>query len=149
MARTFAAILKEHLSSAQILTIIRLNQTDAYKDACATHDFIDANMVMHSAYERVMNKEADLKDDADLELWNKAWEAAKANNFYDESVPRWVAEMTINDPDNGKPIQLNVYKDARGHIFSIDKAALHDRDIFSPFGRWLLVLIDGPSKKEG
>lgn len=44
---------------------------------CASHDFCDANMVMAAAFEKVMKREVDTQSDADLAVWNEAWDRAK------------------------------------------------------------------------
>jgi hypothetical protein len=61
--------------------IVARNAAEADSRVCHSHDFIDANVVMAEAFERVMGREADTQDGADLDLFNGAWDAAKASGF--------------------------------------------------------------------
>ncbi|PIB95290.1 hypothetical protein [Caulobacter sp. X] len=47
-------------------------------DCCASHDFLDANMVMNEAYIEVVGRELRADDDDDASLWTDAWGIAKA-----------------------------------------------------------------------
>lgn len=49
--------------------------------ACATHDYCDANMVMDAAFHAVLRREPSVESDGDMDLWNSAWNLAKADGF--------------------------------------------------------------------
>lgn len=61
--------------------IRRLNATAGYAKSCATHDFLDANVPMAAAFESVMGRPFDADEDADVSLWNMAWEIARAERL--------------------------------------------------------------------
>jgi hypothetical protein len=92
LARVFSRVLQEWLMPAEMNQAIARNETAEYKGACATHDFCDANMAMHEAFENLGLKGiSDFETDspeqvAAMALWNKAWDYAKANRFF-VSVP--------------------------------------------------------------
>jgi hypothetical protein len=77
LANEFVRRLKECLTEDEILAIRRRNSTPEYKDSCASHDFIDANMVMSDAFEHVIGHEMDADSGADALMWNAAWDIAK------------------------------------------------------------------------
>ena len=85
LAERFAAILRDELGPKTFAEIKRRNETDpAYATSCASHDFCDANMVMDAAFRDVlgrgpvMDEEGrDAEEDADIALWNAAWEFAR------------------------------------------------------------------------
>lgn len=88
LARTFSGILAHDFTKEQMLEMIAKNKTND-PDCCASHDYCDANMTMDDAFRIVMGRSAvpNLLDespeaDADLNLWNHAWNMAKANDFY-------------------------------------------------------------------
>jgi hypothetical protein len=49
---------------------------------CHTHDYCDANELMARAYETITGGEPDVQDPNVCALWNSAWQAAKARDFY-------------------------------------------------------------------
>lgn len=62
--------------------IVRRNTTPDYAEhSCATHDFCDANMPMFEAFEKVVGRELNLEDDAEMKLINKAWTIARKAEF--------------------------------------------------------------------
>ena len=67
---------------------IARNETAEYKGACATHDFCDANLAMDEAFRNlglkgISDSETDSPEQvAAMDLWNKAWDYAKANKFF-------------------------------------------------------------------
>jgi hypothetical protein len=77
----FARILRDELGNRYMREIVARNAAEADSRVCHSHDFIDANIVMAEAFERVMGREADTQDGADLDLFNGAWDAAKASGF--------------------------------------------------------------------
>jgi hypothetical protein len=80
LSETFVAIVNRDLSE-HLVEINRRNTTQDGTGACATHDFCDANLLMHEAFVATMGREPDSASDADAELWGAAWYAAKASRF--------------------------------------------------------------------
>ncbi|MCE7997084.1 MAG: hypothetical protein HEP71_34310 [Roseivirga sp.] len=66
--------LKEHLD-----TINKRNET--YGEACATHDFCDANEIMWESFERVFGIELNFQDDDHMAITNAAWGTSKEKKF--------------------------------------------------------------------
>jgi hypothetical protein len=52
-------------------------------DTCHSHDYIDANMVMCSAFEAQLQREHDASSQIDADLQNRAWQLAKLQGFSD------------------------------------------------------------------
>jgi len=82
IARQFVADLKDGATAEQWATM-RLANVGYGEGVCASHDFCDANMVMHPAFESVMGYtpiDGDLTP-AQVEeaskLWGAAWDIAK------------------------------------------------------------------------
>lgn len=92
LAAAFASRFLEQLGADVLATVVEANRTYP-AGACATHDYTDANMVMHEAWTTVFGRPPLMFDDvqgsAELEaqhasetgLWNKAWEIAKAEEL--------------------------------------------------------------------
>lgn len=93
LAREFAAELEREIGPVQMDSVVRRNralQASGDIHCCASHDFCDANMVMHQAGVNLglrdgwglscpeCEDEADLCCDCQLErnLWNDAWQVA-------------------------------------------------------------------------
>lgn len=86
LAREFAKLMRRDLTAAQMKKANALNAKDS-KDVCHTHDFIDANMTMAEAFERVVGHSPEVHQEdeasrADVALWNSAWDIAKAARFF-------------------------------------------------------------------
>lgn len=87
LAAKFSAVLREWLTPEQMETVRERNTTAAYADACASHDFCDANMAMHEALLTMSGEqEPDYTDEATITLVNSAWDMAKANGFKGEAA---------------------------------------------------------------
>ena len=78
----------------QMREIRRRNATPDYVAACATHDFCDANDIMHGAFCAVVGHDPidfDLDEEEmsqrDVDLWNAAWPVAKRIYFTDGGAP--------------------------------------------------------------
>ena len=79
LAFTFTEVLGEWLTDDQFDEMRRRNVSPEYADgACASHDFCDANMAMLEAFKRVVGRAPDLAEDADVNLWDNAWNEAHA-----------------------------------------------------------------------
>lgn len=93
LARAFSETLKTALSDYQISEVIRRNRITADKSVCHSHDYCDANMIMLNALKTCG---IDVENNEDAWAWvfdspegndtlNKAWDIAKANEFYFEA----------------------------------------------------------------
>jgi hypothetical protein len=99
----FCALVRRDLGE-HIAEINRRNATPDYAGACATNDFIDANMLMHEAFEVAFGREPMVASniEPDTRLWNEAWAAARARGFArSEDEPLWPASVI--------PLLLHVY----------------------------------------
>lgn len=85
LARSFSRGLARTIGAAN-LSIVRSRNAIGRANVCASHDFCDANMVMDSAFRRVIGRAIDLQSDADCALWDSAWSAAKRAGFQPRHV---------------------------------------------------------------
>lgn len=95
LARLFSQQVVDSLSTAELAEAVRRNSADATPGVCHTHDFCDANMLMHEAFVKcglVMDNGEDVVEDALIPLWNAAWELAAKANFQAESLLPFTAE---------------------------------------------------------
>lgn len=76
LAHLFALRLKQDLGQPRFDDMRERNR-DIGEGHCASHDFVDANMVMNAAFIEVAARELDAERDDDVELWNTAWDIAK------------------------------------------------------------------------
>ncbi|MFN3261258.1 MAG: hypothetical protein ACE37J_11940 [Pikeienuella sp.] len=81
LALAFAAELRKEITDESVAEVVRRNTLPTYAAACASHDFCDANMVMASAFERVMERPFDFGSETDMDIWNRAWDAARLSGF--------------------------------------------------------------------
>lgn len=83
VARKFAELMKAEIGIGK-LKLVNEQDEDNTSNTCATHDFCDANMVMHEAMLHVTNIDASDEGTTDetRELWNEAWDHAKRNRFF-------------------------------------------------------------------
>lgn len=85
LAKEFHRLVREALGRDELASIDERNNTVGYAEACcATHEFVDTNMVMDEAFTNVMGRSLIGEhgvDDDDLLLWNTAWGLAKCNGF--------------------------------------------------------------------
>lgn len=88
IAQTFVGFLARELSAADYAEMIRRNKEEPEylntSNACASHDFCDANMPMAEAFEKVMGHELDASSDEDVNLWNDAWDYARRHYIGDQ-----------------------------------------------------------------
>lgn len=108
LALAFAKHLREAMTNEEMATILERNGTKEYATACASHDFCDANMLMAAAFVATFEREpfttidvesgeaseATLK--ADTDVWNQAWDWAKAGRFDNELITQ-VADDEVLD----------------------------------------------------
>lgn len=82
LADEFAARLYLYIGRVQFEEVLRRNPT--YGEACASHDFCDANEAMLEAFQELIpdvDAEAIMASDEMTALWNEAWAIAKASAF--------------------------------------------------------------------
>jgi len=91
LAAEFVRLVRAELTAAEFAEVRRRNATPAYANACATHDFRDANMLMHEAFVNVLGyaprpwdeSGSDAAHADDNALWNAAWEIARGGDLTD------------------------------------------------------------------
>lgn len=77
IAADFALSLKKRIGAKKFEEMRRKNATPDYGGGvCASHDYCDANVVMEASFRRVVGREPDTSDDADIKVWNTAWDVA-------------------------------------------------------------------------
>jgi hypothetical protein len=77
MAAKFVEGLAE-MGPVTMQMIAKRNAEETSRLICHSHDFCDANMVMAHAYTVVTGRASFMEDDeAEIDLWNAAWEIAK------------------------------------------------------------------------
>jgi hypothetical protein len=87
VAGEFSRVLHEWLTADELAEALRRNASPEYAGCCATHDFCDANMAMQEAFIAAGLPDPGLfhgVHDCGLstdDLWDAAWDAAKAANF--------------------------------------------------------------------
>jgi hypothetical protein len=94
LARAFAAVLRADIGIRKLAAAVSANQYETSASVCHTHDWCDANESMAAAFESVFEREQALpcdvdeglatqeQVDADIDVWNDAWNIAHANRFY-------------------------------------------------------------------
>ncbi len=83
ISKAFSRLVRKELR-ADLKEIRRLNKEEYEEGVCATHDFCDANELMHDAFVSVMGEfhwEPEAALQADSQLWSEAWNLSKANEF--------------------------------------------------------------------
>lgn len=91
LANKFCEIVGEYFAHDELSEINRRNTTPAYSGACATQDFCDANLLMHQAFVEILGRDVDPSADTDCNLWNAAWNIAKAKGFKAPAAPAAVS----------------------------------------------------------
>lgn len=99
LANEFSKQLRAALTKEQMREVIAKNNTTEYKNAEASHDYIDSNEVMDAAFKKVMKRdfifyddlhpETELQHEQDLDIVNKAWYIARINDFKIEGFTEW------------------------------------------------------------
>ncbi len=83
LAREFSHQLKQELTSDEIKQVVMRNRTEHDDRICHSHDFCDANMILHEVF---MNHGMDIADEGGRErwgaLWDEAWRLAKSADFW-------------------------------------------------------------------
>jgi len=82
LAMEFCDELRATLTPEQMEQAAALNAAFTHPNVCHSHDFCDANMVMHEVLVRHgMNASEEDVMDRCTDLWNQAWNLAKARGF--------------------------------------------------------------------
>lgn len=78
----FSKNLRSVLSSEEMEELVRKNHAEAIPEICHSHDYCDANMVLHEVF---MKHGMDVADEGGIERWGEMWDAvwnlAKSNDF--------------------------------------------------------------------
>jgi hypothetical protein len=82
LAVEFCDAMRDALTPEQMRQVVERNLAETDPGVCHSHDFCDANMVLHEVF---MQHGMDLaKEDtpaAWVDLWNRTWNLAKARGF--------------------------------------------------------------------
>lgn len=91
IGQRFVTLLQESLTPEQFETVRTLNDS-APAGTCASHDFLDANMLMHEAYSDVTGAQMDtyVWTDADNAQWSAAWEWAVRHYLSHSEAALWL-----------------------------------------------------------
>jgi hypothetical protein len=81
VAVEFSKLVREELADV-LLVVIAVNRANP-PSVCATHDFCDANMLMQQAFINALGVDPVdyLTEEWYVEVWNEAWNIAKAAEF--------------------------------------------------------------------
>lgn len=96
IAKAFGAELLKEIGADNMKKVIADNKNEKDKGVCHSHDYCDANVVMDDAFKAYgidifeefpgfPGQGMTGKNNATktlIEIWNKAWDEAKSNNFY-------------------------------------------------------------------
>lgn len=82
LARNFAALLRHELGDLKVREVALTNAEPGKQAFCHSGDLIDSNMTMHDAFLLTMGRASDSGSQEDAELWNGAWDEAKACTFW-------------------------------------------------------------------
>lgn len=81
LAVEFSKTIREWLPLPELALTIARNHEEQDKRICHSHDFCDANMAMDSAWREVFGDPPDPSGEGWQDVWNRAWEKAKAADF--------------------------------------------------------------------
>lgn len=97
VAEQFVLVAREDLEERELVGADYANTFHGRDDTCALHDYVDANMVMNEAFERVARDEVEDPElvptvsdmvtgvgaEADLarSIWNSAWDVAQKKGY--------------------------------------------------------------------
>jgi len=93
LAEQFVHRLGQAIGRAKLLEVCALNDAETSEGVCHSHDFCDANMVMDQACDdlgiaaRPYDEDEAVRERA-TDLWNKAWDLAKASLKLRRAAPR-------------------------------------------------------------
>lgn len=82
LAMEFCDELRATLTSEQMENVVSLNAAEGDPNVCHSHDFCDANMVLHEVF---LRHGMDAADEGGIDrwgdLWNQTWSLAKSRGF--------------------------------------------------------------------
>lgn len=82
LAIEFSQALRSYLTHEEMTKIIRRNKKQTCQNICHSHDFCDANIVLHEVF---MRHDMDIVDEGGVgrwgTLWDGAWSLAKSKEF--------------------------------------------------------------------
>lgn len=81
LSRYMSAIMREALTAQQLDEVNAANAAAEFKDACHSHDIIDANIVAYGAFCSMFFREMDAEIEDDCDLINAAWDIAMRNGY--------------------------------------------------------------------
>lgn len=83
LSKKFSTLIRTYLSKEEVDSVVSLNRVYIAENVgvCATHDYIDANVVMDEAFRYVLGREARMDSEEDCSLINDAWNLAKEKEF--------------------------------------------------------------------
>jgi hypothetical protein len=76
----FSEFIRCWLTIEEVGEVNDKNETEEYKNACATHDYCDANIAMADAFTEITNS-TDYFTDMAIDLMNKAWTRSREAKF--------------------------------------------------------------------
>ena len=80
LAKDFATLLSDELSSESLAKVIALNAAETNAEICHSHDYCDPNQVMLDAM-ALQNVELDTQSEEQRVQMNLAWDIAKKARF--------------------------------------------------------------------
>jgi hypothetical protein len=81
IALSFAQLLKDSLSPGEWESLIRENEEYKYTNCCASHNYLDANIVMDEAIKKHVSH-FNIHHTPHTKMWNEAWDYAVQKNFF-------------------------------------------------------------------
>lgn len=83
LAREFSHSLSSELSPDEMNELVQKNRSEENPGICHSHDYCDANVVLHEVF---MKHGMDVADEGGRERWGELWDAtwnfAKSNDFW-------------------------------------------------------------------
>jgi len=82
LALEFSQGLRSYLTDEQMAEVVRRNRAEPSPSICHSHDYCDANMVLYAVFMKYgMNPVEEGGMDRWDDLWDHAWNMAKASEF--------------------------------------------------------------------
>lgn len=95
LAQRFTERLRAELTDQQWAEMRQKNASGTYALCCASHDYLDANMLMERAFIQVHGRAPNFSGpgDEDINLWNQAWDLARQTALTSKPTmtPRMIA----------------------------------------------------------
>jgi hypothetical protein len=83
LANEFSQSLHALLTPTQMSEVVKRNAFETHPGICHSHDFCDANVVLHEVF---LSHEMDPADEGGMDkwghLWDAVWNLAKAREFH-------------------------------------------------------------------